>query len=264
MDFSLIKSLIDKFNFISGNKINSDNKNFHLHIHLPDNNKVPEEQITEATKAIKKVFTQGQGFFGTTPQSQSNIQLIDKYLKEDNDAEARGFIQEKIPQEDRSIWYSALILREQFSLGNKDEVNRLKTEMSISNPEKGRNIANLCSAGYLESHIMPLYNYLVNEKGNEELFLKIYKTIIVEFPFAVFVSQERSVENIQVEVKTKLDMVKKYGWEKVSVHGIGETNVKKITEIAVEFQKNNADLKSVDISSFESQGKIVTVAFNLK
>lgn len=68
---------------------------------------------------------------------------------------------------------------------------------------------------------------------------------------------------MQIEVKTKIDMVKNYGWKKVSVHGIGESNVKKIMEIAIEIQKQNKDL-SVDISSFESEGKIVTVAFNLK
>lgn len=111
---------------------------------------------------------------------------------------------------------------------------------------------------------MPLYKFLVSEKGNEQLFLTIYETIVMEFPFAVFVSQGRGLKDLQSEVKTKIDMVRNYGWKKVSVHGIGESNVKKIMEIAMEIQKENKDLKSVDISSFESQGKIVTVAFNLK
>lgn len=111
---------------------------------------------------------------------------------------------------------------------------------------------------------MPLYNFLVEEKGDEQLFLRIYETIVTEFPFAVFVSQEKSLKKLQAEVKTKIAMVKKYGWKKVSVHGIGENNVKKIMEIALEIQKQSKDFTSVDISSFESQGKIVTVAFNLK
>lgn len=266
MDFSLLKSLVDKFSFISGNKVNSDNDNrqIHLHFHLPNDKKIPEDQITEATKVIQKILIQKKGFLGTTTQSQANLQLIDQYSKENKDVEAREFIQKKLPQKDRSIWYSALILKEQFSKGDKNEVNRLKTEMSISNPGRGGNIANLCSAGYLESHIMPLYKFLVSEKGNEQLFLTIYETIVMEFPFAVFVSQGRGLKDLQSEVKTKIDMVRNYGWKKVSVHGIGESNVKKIMEIAMEIQKENKDLKSVDISSFESQGKIVTVAFNLK
>lgn len=268
MDFVLakLKSLINKFSFISGNTKDSfnDNRQLHLHFHLPNEGEIPKEQITEATKITQKILAQGKGFLVVTPQSQANLQLIDKYSKKDKDIELREFIQKKLPQRDRSIWYSALILREQFSKGNKNEVNRLKTEMSISNPGRGGNIANLCSTGYLESHIIPLYKFLVDEKGKEQLFLKIYETIITEFPFAVFVSQEKSLKDLHNEVKTKIDMVKKYGWEKVSVHGIGEDNVKKIMKITMEIQKENKDLKSIDISSFESQGKIVTVAFNLQ
>lgn len=267
MDFSLLKSLIDKFNFISGNKVNSgnDNRQYNLHFYLPDNKVPPKEQIQEATKIIKGFLAKENGkFLGSTPQSQTNLNLIGQYNEEDKDLEIKKFIQKNLPLRDRSIWYSALILREQFSKGNKDEVNRLKTEMSISNPERGGNIANLCSAGYLESHIIPLHKYLVVEKCNESLFFKIYETIVAEFPFTVFVSSERTPKDIKSEVETKIELVRKYGWERVSVHGIGEANVKKIMEIAMELQKDNKNLKTVDISSFESQGKIVTVAFNLK
>lgn len=265
MDFALLKSLVDKFSFISGNKINSnnDNRQLHLHFHLPNDKKIPKGQIAEATKIIRDILIQEKGFLGTTPQSKVNLQLIDEYSKKDKDIELRKFIQKNLPQKDRSIWYSALILKEQFSKGDKNEVNRLKTEISISNPGRGANIANLCSANYLESHIIPLYKFLVDERRNEQLFLKIYETIVTEFPFAVFVSQEKSLKDLQSEVKTKIDMVKKYGWKKVSVHGIGEKNVKKIMKITMEIQKENKDLK-VDISSFESKGKIITVAFNLE
>ena len=151
MNFSFLKSLVDKFSFISGNKIASDNDNrqINLHFHLPNDKKIPEAQIIQATKAIQKILTQKKEFLGTTPQSKVNLKLIHDYSKEGKDVKKREFVQKKLPQKDRSIWYSALILKEQFSKGDKKEVNRLKTEMSTANPGRGGNISNLCSAGYL-------------------------------------------------------------------------------------------------------------------
>jgi len=262
-----LKSLVDKFSFISGNTKNSfnDNRQLNIHIHLPKKKEISKKHIAEVSKTIREVLVQTKKeFLGTTKQSQSNLRLVDGYSKDDKDEEIRKFIRERLPRKDSSIWYSALILREQFSRGEKEEVNRLKGEMSISNPGRGGNIANLCTAGYLESHIKPLYEFLVGEKGNEQLFQEIYETIVIEFPFAVFVSTERNFKDVHNEVKTKINLVKKYGWKKVSVHGIGESNVKMIMKIAIEIQGKSKKIKGVDYSSFESQGKIITVAFNLK
>ncbi len=274
LPFDNLKSIIGKLPLLNNNNINSNNDShddnrsvkIDIHINLPENREVPIKEIEEATKVMKQVLEQStpDGYLMSNPQSKDALKLIGSYDNISQKDASRKFVEENIPQYDRSLWFSALILKEEFKKGDNDTVGQLKHQISTASPGRGNNIANLCSAGYLESHIVPLYQYLVIENGQQTLFVEIYETIVMEFPFAVFVSAERSIDEIEEEIVTKIKLVKKYGWVKVSVHGIGETNVSKIREIIPMVEKECAEIKSTDISSYESKGKIVAVNFNLK
>lgn len=262
-----LKNLVGQIPFLSNNTVNSGNTQIHNHFHIeiPDKGDVDPSQIKTLAEVLTEVIkTSSGGYILPTPESKETLGLISGYEEKADSDKAKKFAEEKLPPYDRSLWLSALVLRSEFSKGNVETVGRLKREMSLAAPGRGNNIANLCSANYLETHIMPLYEYLVTEKNDSPLFLKIYETIVTEFPFAVFMSLGRSGVDVKDEIVSKIRQVKKYGWNKVSVHGIGESNVAKIREIIPEVEKTCSEIDTTDLSSYDSKGKIITVNFNLK
>src|SRR5260221_403756 len=258
---SNLKSLIGKVHFSNVIQINShnDNRQITLNVTVPIGANISTESIEKFRAAFQKlVADKNINFLATTSNTTDTLQLIADYEKSTDDRDLRKFIKEKLPSKDKSLWFSALILRQKFSQGEVDTVNHLKREMNSANPPRGGNIANLCSAKYLESHILPLYQFLVEENKNQQLFLEIYETIVLEFPFAVFVSQHRSDKAIKEEIMKKITTVKKYGWKKVAVHGIGEENVRKIMRVTVEIEtENTLEISSTDVNSHRSNGKTI-------
>ena len=261
-----LKSLIENFNFFNGNTINSnnDNRKLDLHIHLPESHEYTAKELQEAKEQLKPILDEAKEYLLSSNKATETLAVIDEYSSGDKDSDAKKFIRESIPERDKATWFSSLILREQFVQGNLDEVARLKTQIVSTQQDRGNNIANLCTAGYLESLIMPLHQYLVVEKGNEELFFELYKTIVIDFPFAVFASHNKTESALKTEILNKIGLVKKYGWKKVSVHGIGEENVKKIQKISLQVEEECGEVQSVDVNSHESKGKIITVSFEIK
>jgi hypothetical protein len=260
-----LSSIVKNLNVFNNNSINSNNRSisFDVHIDVPENSKISKEELVQAAKEFKTILDEQKNFLLQTPQFSENLALTEGYISTDKDIDLRIFIKNSITQKDKEIWLSSLIIRDHFINGDVETVNKLKAQIVSFYLDRGKNIANLCTAGYLESLIIPLYKYLVCEKSNESLFLEIYEAIVTETPCAVFVSQYRTHEDIKKEVLSKLDLVKKYGWKKVSVHGIGEANVKEIKKLIAEIEASHENILTVDVNSHESQGKIITVHLNL-
>ncbi|MEP7166901.1 MAG: hypothetical protein ABI758_02910 [Candidatus Woesebacteria bacterium] len=263
-----LKTIIEKVGLSDSLNLFSNNtqKNNILNVNINIQPGTDPKALAEVAVEMKKLIRGSEdGFLGVTDKSETTLELIDGYEKSDVDVEQRKFVMSCIPQRDRSLWMSALILRRQFKLmGNKEEVWRIKGDMSRSS-SRGKNIANLCTAGYLESHIIPLYEHVVNEKHDEQQFIDIYSMIVSDFPFAVFVSQLRSDTEINAEIVEKIETVGQYGWKMVKVHGIGEENVKKIQRVVLQVQdEKKAEIISTDVDSHRSGGQIIAVTFNLK
>lgn len=255
--FNKLKSLTRDIKSII--KINSDNDNRTINLTINVTNTADIKTIETTRKALKELIGDSPKFQFSNEKTIESRKLIDGYLGDNSDDPLRIFIRTNIPLQDQSIWYSALILRDEFNKGHNEVVSKLKQQLISSRMDRGRNIANLCSAGYLETLIMPLYE-AAKEKDDINVFNRIYETIVVEYPFAVFVSSNRPYQEIKDEVTNKVKHVKSYGWKKVSIHGIGEENVKTIQKIAVEIQDECPEIINTDIVS---QGKIITVSITI-
>lgn len=269
MDLNIVKTIKKlqlKFSFLNNNSFNSNNKKIDIHIHIDSDNQLQDMERNEATDLLSKLFLKfGEKFIGSSIESNKNIQIINSYAKSSNDRELRKFVREKLPIKDRSIWFSALILKNLNEKKEFIEVSRIKKEMISSYYGRGGNIANLCNAGYLESHIMSLYDELVEKRHDLNLFNRIYETIVVEFPFAVFVCRDNSEKEVYKIIVGKIDVVRKYGWKKVSVHGIGKSNVQKILDVLGKIKEERKnEIIDVDFNSFESNGRMIKVDFILK
>ena len=161
-----------------------------------------------------------------------------------------------MPSEDIKIWRASLYLAKCFSEGKKGQTAKLKEDIMLRFGEKGRNIANLCSAGYLDTYLRPLSEAIKNNEESEEAvkkrFLEIYSMIITSEPFTLFVNKRMSSETIKGEIENK----RKYGHKFLNVHGIGKENKKNIKEV-VDYFKENDSVKT----SMNDEGKMIVVKF---
>lgn len=261
-----MESIVKTGNILSGFKINSDNKTqeINFHVHVLENGKVSEAELANISQQLRPQFKQVSQFLFETPKAQANITRIKEYsIDNDIDQYSKNFVRENIPERDKATWFTSLILRDAFRKGKMDEVQRIKDQVRDTQGERGNNITNLCSANYLETLIIPLYKLLVEDRGDKSKFLEIYETIVVDFPFAVFVASNTTLEEVKAEIIEKIHTVRMYGWYRVSVHGIGSENVKRIQKLALEIQNENDDVAGVDINSHQSSGTIVTVTLTV-
>ncbi|MDD5130456.1 MAG: hypothetical protein PHS66_05350 [Candidatus Omnitrophica bacterium] len=218
------------------------------------------------TVNLGKLDAQKKNDFLTSLIEEGNVLLLEKaksevdsFRTEERVPENQAIIQflsSKIPPEDLNIWRAALYLRASFKKGLSAIVTRIKLEIMEKYGDKGRNIANLCTAGYLEEWLIPSYEKLKQAPNDEESakssFLKLYMLLVNELPFTVFVCHKMSL----VDLRQEIDSRKKYGMDFVNIHGIGEDNVAKIKTVVDEIEKENY--------SEEKKGNILFVRVGFK
>ncbi len=143
-----------------------------------------------------------------------------------------------VPPEDLNIWRAALYLRFCFLKKMLMAVTKIKFQIVQTHGAKGRNIANLCSAGYIEEWLIPTFNALRDTLGENEgkkAFLNIYSLIVNQMPFTIFVCQPMTPDNLRQEINDR----KKYGLDFVNIHAIGEDNIKKVKPVIAAIEKDS-------------------------
>jgi hypothetical protein len=173
-------------------------------------------------------------------EKDSKVLMEDFKIKDADNKGILEFLKPKIPPEDLNIWRAALYMRTYFKAGDQDKTKKLKCDIMLKYGDKGKNIANLCSAGYLEDFLMPFFGSLIEEYKEQNLaierFRKRYNIIVNELPFSIFVNYQMKSDDIKEQVGIK----KKYGFKFLNIHGIGPDNVKKIKEV-IEFLEKSKD-----------------------
>ena len=190
------------------------------------------------------------------PEFQQRISEIKSIQEEAKEKPLINFISTKLPKHDISLWISALLVRKSFLEGDRQKVAEIKEQMRTFAGQRGANIANICNAGYLETHIIPLYDHLVKEPKDQGLFERIYESIINDHVFAVFVHQQSNESELREEIIRKIGKIKLYGWDKVYIHAIGYENVKKAKQAVLNVRKENKEIQSAEETSSDIHLKI--------
>ncbi|MCK5215721.1 MAG: hypothetical protein KAR05_10255 [Candidatus Omnitrophica bacterium] len=180
-----------------------------------------------------------EGYTFLQRDAQELMEDFKEKEKESEIKEAVSFLRGKIPDFDINIWRAALYLRAQFKLGNKEKTNFLKRQIMEKYGDKGRNIANLCSANYLEDFLIPLFNALKENDKNDvfnDKFLKVYSKVVDDLPFIIFVNHSMGEE----EIKRQIQIKRNYGIKALNLHGIGRENIAKIKKV-LSFVEENSD-----------------------
>lgn len=153
---------------------------------------------------------------------------------------------------DKNLLRAAFYLRSIHQEGGS--VSVLKKDIVDRYGERGKNVSNLCSAGYFETVIYPMLQELRSQEGfTEELFRERFEVIITSYPFAVFVSVQSDVDAVVQEIVKKIETNKRYGIKHLKLHAIGAKNVKTSQEA----------LESKDVMALLEKEPVVTLIKNV-
>lgn len=134
------------------------------------------------------------------------------------------FFSGKIPDSDMPILKASLYLKSVLESGG--ETRLIKERIVYRFGVRGRNISNLCSAGYFDSLLRPLYDQMSStSRYSHKKFLNLYEEMIVYCPFALFIHSHMSPEEVKSELTRKIVAMKEYGIQTLNIHGIGQYNV---------------------------------------
>ena len=178
------------------------------------------------------------------------LENLNAYKKDKTDQQILTFFQGIIPKEDFEALQASLYLRTVFKQGKN--IIKLKRDIRNAFGTRGNNIANLCSAGYFEEFLIPIYNAT---KDNENKFKELYELIVNNVVLAIFVHRDMSLEEISSQIIKKAEISKKYGLGVIHIHGIGESNVAKIKNCLT--QKENNFTAFLEKSVFEKDNILI-------
>ena len=222
------------------------------YVYDKDNNKIdvfldnlPEEKQKKLKSILKENIDEGNKFL----EEKTSFLLNDLYAfqkDKGDDEKLLDFFEPIISEEDLEALENSLYLRKKFR--ERKDVKFLKEDIITRFGDRGKNISNLCTAGYFENFLMPLYN------SSQEDFKKIYEVAVSKSVLAIFVHSEMQDDEITKEIKRKLEISKKYGLKFLHIHGIGETNIETIKR-CIEENRDFFNFYNKDI--FEKNGIIV-------
>lgn len=162
-----------------------------------------------------------------------------------------------LPALDMRALKASLVLKRRLEQGLS--THEIKRKIVITYGKRGSVISNLCSAGYFETWIKPLYEEMRKAPAfSRDRFLKVYIEIVDKHPFALFVNTRMTVIEVGEKIDLKIQQARERGISEINVHGIGSENIKTITE-AVEKYKEDPQYKLV--LDHEDRILVVKIAF---
>lgn len=254
---------IDEVNFI---KIIKNDHSEKIHKHdLSKNLTINIEKLSpEEKEALKSTLSSAIGDGQTILQEESKV-LIEDFKTKDGSPDTKRileYLRPKIPTKDIPIWRAALYLKKCFEEGEK--IGNLKSDISTKYGERGRNIANLCSANYLETWFMPTYDLLEKnlKDPNEAMkkFRPLYFNMVEQLPFTIFVSGQTKEEEIKELIESKAERNLKYGIKFLNIHGIGERNIKRIYDAINHIKKKYKNA----VTSITDENNIIFVRIEFR
>lgn len=263
---------LDKLKKIFETKLNINLSKFinidkSIHIHITDKGQkysadkltntvnINYSELKEELKSIIRPIEESYPILG-----EKSEHLREDFKLQDSSSENQEILQffkDKIPETDHKILRAALYMRKQFELGNREIVKRLKIDIIGKYGDKGKNITNLCTAGYFEKFIKPMCEI----KPTDE-FKKFYELIIAESPYAIFIHKGMNKTEIERTIAERMEKNLKYRIKpfKIKIHGIGKENCSKIRETITKLEER----REIDFTTeIREKDEIIIVTLTL-
>lgn len=254
IDLSRLKKL--GINIFSNNQIDISKKIENNVFNLNISGLTPEDAKKVQGEIIKAFVKQ------ETPvllkESKDLLEDIEAANKEQSNQETLEYFEDKIPLADVPILRAALYIRHVYRRGGS--VEKLKQDIAFRYGQRGRIIANLCTAGYFEDVFQPMYEQMVRAGGfSLDEFRDRYNVLVTQSPQAIFVNRWDSVESLKGEILKKIEINKKYKVGYLALHGRGRNNVNKILELL-----RDADIQKQIVGDPEIDSKADFIAAKIR
>jgi len=163
--------------------------------------------------------------------TEETLKNLCEYKKQQKNSKILEFFKSIISETDYLCLETSLFLKQTFD--EHRDVKKLKHDVRKKFGERGNNISNLCTAGYFDGLLMPLYNSV-----EKKTFQELYELIVSNAILAVFVHKSMTAQDIGKQIKNKIDISKRYSIRFVYVHGIGSSNVEKIKDFIEKYKES--------------------------
>jgi len=214
--------------------------------------------LTKASLEEKRQIKESLDFLIQTEEeivlvkdSKILAEKISKNLPNDEDAELLEFYKGKLVPEMHQALEPCLILRQMNKKG--ENISEFKIKIAKQYPLFGNNMCNMVTEDYFHKHFKELYFSMAaeNDFKIENYRVKVF-TIVKSSPYTVFMTKYKSFDEQQLEVKVKLERLRRYGTGKLLIHGLGRDNVEKAEKIASEYGKDKSVTVMKDQDSTET------------
>jgi hypothetical protein len=136
---------------------------------------------------------------------------------------------------------SSYFLRKEHDIGSRSsEITQFKREITEEFGQRGGHIANLCTAGYFEELLIPVYNHSKDE------FWHLYNLVVKERALTIFIHAWMKKDELLAKLKNKLGVAKKYGLPYFYIHAKGKSNIKTIHKCLDEYGQEHGTLTKVE------------------
>jgi len=182
--------------------------------------------------------------------ANSRTELLDKLYKynDSNDNQILSFFKPILSNKDWETLRDSLFLRNEFK--KHININNLKLDIKTRYGERGNTISNLCTAGYFEEVMIPLFN------SSQTDFWNYYDLSLDMGITALFVNDKMKINEIRDEIKRRLHLGKEYGLQNIHIHGIGKKNIKNIKD-CIEKEKSSLNFTEKHLFTDKSLNVLV-------
>ncbi len=146
---------------------------------------------------------------------------------------------------------------------NGFKVEPIRSNIIRSYGIRGKNLLNLASSHHLKKHIKPLYEGMgKSDNFTAEDFYRELNAILEEMPFAIFVNQSVSEQELVRLIREKANKSIKYavGNKKIYIHGWGN-NASTIENV---LKKLPSEVQTVSTTKREEHFAIIEVILKIK
>lgn len=204
-------------------EINTNGGNINV-INIPtdQNGKVSPEALEALRSIIIPAFEEDEVLF-LKEESTQLLQGYRNFTHDPNISNLLDFFKGKINETDLRLLETGLYEKHLIETDDVSKAQQIKKDVMSVHGVRGKNILNLASGGYFETHIKPLYEALAQE-SNEGQFKQEYEKIISDLPFTIFVHSGLGSESVLKLLDDKVKQNIQYGVkeETIIINGFGQ------------------------------------------
>lgn len=196
--------------------------------------KIDLEKLDEAQlKSFKELANEyvNEGNYLLENDSSNLLDKLYAFNKGSNYHKYLEFFKPLIPTEDYEALLASYFMRkEHIEGGDRDKLKIYKSDIRDRFGKRGGHIANLCTAGYFEEYLIPIYN------NNSAEFQEYYNLLVAKEALTYFIHSDISKDLIISTLKNKIELAKKYGLGSLYVHTKGKRNITTVHKCLEEYE----------------------------